>query len=193
MRAVRRALAAALGAAVLGVAPLAAAHAQPAASASAALRSSSGKHIGWVTFRDTSSGVQVRVEARWVKPGFHGLHLHTTGRCEKLSTDPKDASKRGAFLSAGGHWTKGKESHPDHSGDLPVVYVTKDTRVATTFVTDRFRVADLFDADGTAVVLHQGVDNFANVPPRYAPKGPDAETRKAGDSGTRAACGVVRR
>ncbi|WP_226345822.1 superoxide dismutase family protein [Agilicoccus flavus] len=160
--------------------------------ARAVLHSSSGNRVGTVTFRDSAGGVRVTIDARYVKTGFHGFHLHTTGTCERKSADPKDASKVGAFLSAGGHWTKGSQAHAAHTGDLPPVYAGANNRVSLTTWTDRFRVADLFDKDGTAVMLHAGSDNLANIPDRYG-NGPDAETKKAGDGGSRAACGVVRR
>jgi superoxide dismutase, Cu-Zn family len=56
--------------------------------------------------------------------------------------------------------------------------------------TDRFSIADLRDADGSAVMVHSGADNFANIPARYG--GPDQETLSTGDAGSRLACGVVR-
>jgi Cu/Zn superoxide dismutase len=56
--------------------------------------------------------------------------------------------------------------------------------------TDRFTIADLRDVDGSAVMVHSGPDNFANIPARYG--GPDQETLNTGDSGSRIACGVVR-
>jgi hypothetical protein len=57
---------------------------------------------------------------------------------------------------------------------------------APRFATDRFKLAALFDGDGTAVVVHAGPDNFADIPTRYqatragAP-GPDAMTSSTGD------------
>jgi len=59
------------------------------------------------------------------------------------------------------------------------------------FKTDRYDVANLFDADGSAIIIHASPDNFANIPARYAPTGPDATTLGTGDAGGRFACGVV--
>ena len=159
----------------------------------ATLHSSSGTYVGRAWLRDTSAGTVVRVEAKWLKPGFHGLHVHAIGKCEKKSADPTDATKVGAFLSAGGHVAIGNQVHPNHAGDLPALYAKKNTRASTMFTTDRFKVADLLDANGSALMIHQGADNYANVPKRYDPKGPDAETKKTGDAGSRAACGVLKR
>jgi len=51
----------------------------------------------------------------------------------------------------------------------------------------------LLDQDGSAFIVHSSPDNYANIPTRYAPNGPDQATRSTGDAGTRQACGVVRR
>jgi Cu-Zn family superoxide dismutase len=64
--------------------------------------------------------------------------------------------------------------------------------------TDRFSVDQLFDADGSAMVVHAAADNYANIPTRYHSHdanvfGPDPTTLTAGDSGDRIACGRVRR
>ena len=50
---------------------------------------------------------------------------------------------------------------------------------------------DLFDADGSAVIVHAGPDNYANIPTRYTGPVPDATTLATGDAGGRVACGVV--
>ena len=51
--------------------------------------------------------------------------------------------------------------------------------------------ADLRDADGSAVMVHAGPDNFANIPARYAAAGPDQMTLDTGDSGARVVCGTI--
>ena len=60
-----------------------------------------------------------------------------------------------------------------------------------TAVTDALTPEQLTDEDGSAVVVHAGRDDYANVPERYAPGGPDEMTRNTGDAGGRIACGPV--
>jgi superoxide dismutase, Cu-Zn family len=120
-------------------------------------------------------------------PGFHGFHVHTVGLCEA------DAPA-GPFTTAGGHYTGGATAHGDHAGDMPSLLVTQEGWAYLEFVTDRFTLADLRDADGSAVMVHEGRDNFANIPTRYLSNGvpgPDAVTLATGDAGNRAACGVI--
>ncbi len=152
------------------------------------LRGVDGNKVGWVSLRQTDNVVVVRGWVRSMSPGFHGFHIHTTGLCEA------DAPA-GPFTTAGGHYTGGDTTHGDHAGDMPSLLVTETGRAFSQFVTDRFTLADLRDADGSAVMVHAGRDNFANIPERYSSggvPGPDATTLATGDAGARAACGVIR-
>jgi Cu-Zn family superoxide dismutase len=97
----------------------------------------------------------------------------------------------GDFLSAGGHLGAGAADHGEHAGDLPVLYVDRSGAGSLTTVTDALTRSDLTDDDGSAVMVHAGRDNYANVPERYAPGGPDEMTRNTGDAGGRIACGPV--
>jgi Cu-Zn family superoxide dismutase len=102
-------------------------------------------------------------------------------------------------MSAGGHYNPTGAGHGDHAGDFPSLLVTEDGSARLQFVTDRFSIRDLFDADGSALMVHTGRDNFANIPNRYRSPasppegGPDPETLETGDAGARAACGVIER
>jgi superoxide dismutase, Cu-Zn family len=149
--------------------------------ASATLMNAAGQTVGSVWMREDrrDSVVQLVARVRNLPPGFHGFHIHTTGRCDAPT-----------FTSAGGHLNPSGEVHGDHAGDLPSLLVNEDGTAFLATATDRFTIADLRDADGSAVMVHSGRDNFANIPARYG--GPDQETLNTGDSGSRIACGVVR-
>lgn len=146
------------------------------------LRNAAGQEIGEVKFDQDRDGVSVDVEVYGLTPGFHGFHVHTVGSC--VGPD---------FVSAAGHLDMAGHSHPGHSGDMVPLLVKLDGSGEASFMTTSFNVADLFDADGSAVIVHAGPDNFANIPARYAPAGPDATTLGTGDAGGRVACGIVER
>lgn len=149
-------------------------------SASARLRDASGRSVGRVWMRQRRDGsVQLIARVFNLTPGFHGFHVHAVGRC-----DPP------GFTTAGGHFNPAGAPHASHAGDLPSLLVNRDGTALLATETDRFSIADLRDADGSAMMVHSGPDNFANIPPRYGV--PDQETLNTGDSGTRVACGVVR-
>jgi Cu-Zn family superoxide dismutase len=140
-----------------------------------------GREVGHVWMREQRRDGVVRLEARvrGLPAGFHGFHIHAVGRCEAPT-----------FTSAGGHFNPSGAPHGAHAGDLPSLLVTGDGSAVLATATDRFSIADLRDTDGSAVMVHSGPDNFANIPARYG--GPDQETLDTGDSGSRIACGVVR-
>jgi superoxide dismutase, Cu-Zn family len=157
--------------------------------ARAVLRDRNGHRVAVVTFSSASHGqVTVQVRARRLPPGFHGFHVHAIGVCDPAT----------GFTSAGGHLNPANVTHDDHAGDLPVLLVNDDGSAKATVATDRFTVDQLFDADGSAMVVHAAADNYANIPTRYHSHdadvfGPDPATLSAGDSGDRIACGRVRR
>jgi Cu-Zn family superoxide dismutase len=150
-----------------------------------------GTEVGTVTFEETDDGTEVSVDVAGLPPGFHGFHVHAVGVCEPDSANPSDPSMTGDFLSAGGHIGAGESDHGAHPGDLPTLYVAGSGDGSLTTVLDALSLADLTDDDGSAVMVHAGRDNYANVPERYAPGGVDAMTLNTGDAGGRIACGPV--
>jgi Cu-Zn family superoxide dismutase len=148
--------------------------------ARAILQDSGGNPVGDVKLKQEGDTVKIKVRIEdGVSPGFHGFHIHTAGTCVA------------PFTSAGGHYNPAVASHPNHSGDLPALYVDADGEAEARFATDRFALDDLFDADGSAFILHAGRDNYANIPTdRYDPD-PDTTTLATGDAGSRFACGVI--
>jgi Cu-Zn family superoxide dismutase len=144
------------------------------------LRDAENTRVGGATLTQRGDEVVVSVTTRGLTPGFHGFHVHAVGVCEA------------PFTSAGGHFDLPGNTHPAHSGDMPVLLINADGTGEARFKTQSFGISDLFDADGSAIIIHTGPDNYANIPTRYSASGPDATTLATGDSGARAACGVVR-
>ncbi|OWW19946.1 superoxide dismutase family protein [Noviherbaspirillum denitrificans] len=180
----RRHLQRQIGAALIAIASLAALSAPAMAqnsSADAKLYNAAGNPVGKVRISQEGNGdVSIQAQVHDLPPGFHGFHVHAVGQC----TPP--------FTSAGGHFDLTPHTHRDHSGDFPVLLVNADGTGQARFNTDRFAVADLFDGDGSAIIIHAGPDNYANIPTRYVAE-PDATTLATGDAGARIACGVVER
>lgn len=129
-----------------------------------------------------------------LSPGFHGVHIHKVGKCEANSAPPAGATGApGDFMSAGGHFqAPGATGHA--SGDLPSLQVRRDGSGTLVTTTDAFTMDDLTSGAKTAIIIHAGADNFANIPERYqvnGQPGPDETTMTTGDAGKRVACGVI--
>ena len=175
-----------------------------AAGAIARMEDVDGDSVGVVRFEALKGGkVEVQANVNGVLPRdqFHGFHLHTTGKCNPNAVDP-ETDEKVPFYSAGGHFDPGSDIHSEHAGDFPVLLVMSNGQAQEKFVTDRFKLSQLFDADGSAVIIHEGRDNYANIPAttdgqkRYHSHledvfGPDSLTKATGDAGDRFACGVV--
>ena len=148
------------------------------------LSNEAGASVGFVKLTKQGGTVIVRGEVSGLTPGFHGFHVHAVGECVA------------PFTSAGGHYNPAGVGHGSHAGDMPSLLVLDDGTAEAQFATDNFAIDDLFDADGSAIIVHAGADNFANIPTRYVSTttglpGPDAATLATGDAGARVACGVV--
>lgn len=134
-------------------------------------------------------------EGGQLAPGFHGLHIHSVGKCEASSVAPTGGAP-GDFNSAGGHLqVPGHSGHPA-SGDLSSLQVREDGSAMLVTTTDAFTAEDLTNGAKTAIIVHEKADNFANIPPeRYQQVNgnppPDETTLATGDAGKRVACGVI--
>ena len=127
----------------------------------------------------TGKIVDVTVAVTGLKPGLHGVHLHAVGKCEP------------DFAAAGGHFDPGPAgntdpdaNHPFHMGDVPPLNVTANGRgtmkVSTTRVTLSDGPLSLFDADGSAIIIHANPD-----------QGITGEPKSGVSGGPRIACGVI--
>ncbi|MDA0745404.1 MAG: superoxide dismutase family protein [bacterium] len=143
----------------------------------AELMSPEGKKVGVVTFTNGEEGVRVVVHVQGLEPGYHGFHIHGTGKC--VAPD---------FKSAGGHFNPFGKKHGikskdgTHVGDMPNLLVGPDgVGVAVVMVpmsTLGPGAGSLFQPEGTALVIHSGPDDYQSDP--------------AGNAGARVACGVIK-
>lgn len=123
--------------------------------------------------------VEITATVNGLTPGAHGFHLHAVGKCEP------------DFSAAGGHFDPGPASntdadanHPFHMGDLPNLVAGADgkatLKTSTTRVTLSAGPISLFDADGSAVIVHGNPD-----------QGKTGEPKSGLSGGPRVACGVI--
>ncbi len=159
--------------ALLASAPVALAQGQ---DATAQLKNADGEVVATATFTEADEGILIEVRAEGLEPGLHGIHIHETGQCEPLD-----------FTSAGGHFNPTGAMHGlenpqgPHAGDLPNLEVGDDGTASYRATTERVTLgkgeSSLFDADGSALVIHAGED--------------DQMTDPSGESGDRIACGPI--
>ena len=148
----------------------------PPPAAGATVRDSTGRIVGSAVLLQESDGVRILLEVMCLPPGDKAVHIHEVGRCEPPS-----------FESAGAHFNPKKAEHGTanprgpHAGDLPNITVDETglghLEVTNPRVTLEQGPTSLFNANGTALVLHAGSD--------------DMRTDPAGNSGARIACGVI--
>ncbi|ORB51406.1 superoxide dismutase [Mycolicibacterium rhodesiae] len=162
----------------------------------AELKSPDGKPVANATIDFANGYATVTVETvagSTLSPGSHGMHIHSIGKCEADSVAPSGGAP-GNFLSAGGHLQVGGRTEHPASGDLTPLFVRTDGSGKLVATTDAFTLDDLKGPQGSALIIHAGPDNFANIPQRYTHDGvpgPDAETMATGDAGARVACAVL--
>lgn len=144
--------------------------------ATAELKNAQGRVVGQATFTEEGTAVRIVLDVRGLPSGEKGVHIHAVGRC-----DPPD------FTSAGGHFNPLGKRHGllnpagPHAGDLPNIIVRADgsgrLEVANPRVGLGASPISLFDADGSALVIHAAPDDYKTDP--------------TGNSGARIACGVI--
>lgn len=137
---------------------------------------SNGIPAGTVRLLASGDTLKLAVAVAGIAPGEHGFHLHMTGTCTRPD-----------FTSAGGHLNplgKGhgiSDSDGAHMGDLPNLSVAANGTATKAFDLRGSRdelMPALFDADGTAVVIHADPDDGTSEP--------------AGNAGKRVACAVLK-
>lgn len=127
---------------------------------------------GVVRFYPAGEGVIVFAEIDGL-PGHDrnervfGFHIHMGTACEGTPEDP--------FADAMAHFDLGRHEHPYHDGDLPPLFGCGGCALSA-FLTNRFSIDEVI---GRTVIIHDRPDDFTTQP--------------SGNSGTKIACGVIRR
>jgi superoxide dismutase, Cu-Zn family len=149
-------------------------HAAPKIGASATIINAKGKSIGTATLTETVDGIILQINAKGLKKGDHGLHIHRTGKCELPKFD-----SAGPHFDLGGHQHGRDNPKGAHTGDLPNITPGKRKMATAEAVIPGialFGANGLLDSDGAAIVIHAGPDDYKTDP--------------SGNSGARVACGV---
>ncbi len=149
------------------------AHAETAKST---LKDGTGKEIGQAALVQTPHGVLVKLTLKGAVPGEHAFHVHAVGKCEP------------PFTSAGGHFNPATKKHGleaaegSHAGDMPNLHIPASGELVVEIANPMISLAkgqpnSVFDADGSALVIHAGADDDKSDP--------------TGNAGDRIACGVI--
>lgn len=147
-----------------------------AQNATAALKDAGGKEVGSVNLTQTPHGVLINLSVKGLAAGEHAFHVHAVGKCEP------------PFTSAGGHFNPTNKKHGMlaaegyHAGDMPNLHVPQSgdltVEVVNASITlEKGKPNSVFDADGSAIVIHAGSDDYKTDP--------------TGEAGGRIACGVI--
>lgn len=138
-----------------------------------------GKDLGVITVTDAPKGVLLRIEARGLPPGWHGVHFHEKADCSGA-----------VFQAAGGHVHSEKPivhglqvDSANDAGDLPNIHVYVDGSVTVELYSTLVSMdgndgrPSLRDVDGSALVIHANPDDYTTQP--------------IGGAGDRIACAIV--
>jgi Cu-Zn family superoxide dismutase len=134
--------------------------------------------IGTISIGETAYGTIFTPDLSLLTPGLHGFHIHAHASCDAGEKDGQMVPG----MAAGGHYDPGKtNSHKGpyadgHLGDLPALYADSSGAAVHPVLAPRVHLADL---KGRALMIHQGGDNYSDVP------------NALGGGGARVACGVV--
>lgn len=168
-----------IGSRVVAVALAAGCTSMPAATDNTALaevKTARGEAVGLATFTQVGNAVRIVLEARGLPAGAHAVHVHAVGRCEGPD-----------FTTAGGHFNPLGKQHGAlnakgaHAGDLPNLTIAADGTGRMETTTEQLTLLEgpssVWDADGSALVVHAAPDDFITDP--------------TGNAGARIACGLI--
>ncbi len=130
-----------------------------------------GKSVGNVVISETPYGLLFTPSLKGLKPGLHGFHIHQNPDCGNNG------------MAAGGHLDPDKTAKHEgpygdgHLGDLPVLPVMQDGTATTSLLAPRLKM--LSQVAGHSLMIHEGGDNYSDIP------------KPLGGGGGRMECGVI--
>jgi superoxide dismutase, Cu-Zn family len=171
-------------------------YADDAARATAEIKGCAGlaaSGTATLTEQVTAEGIKevtVELQVKGLKDGKHAVHIHEVGKCEPCA-------------DAGGHHDPGLQglsrpdttsdtvpatdiNHPFHMGDLINLDV-KDGVGTLKHTTNRVTLSpgrlSVFDADGSAIIVHAQPDTYCDE---------ESDLKKGCAGGAREACGILK-
>jgi len=136
-----------------------------------------GKSAGTVDFAQTNHGVLITFDMAGLPSGAHGIHIHTSGNCDRAK----------GFYTAGPHLSFEPKAHGflakggPHAGDLPNQWAASDGTLRASTLSNLFSLGNgkksIFDRDGASIIVDARPDDYASQPD--------------GKTGARIACGVI--
>lgn len=145
-----------------------------AAPVTVSLKTGAGADAGKATLTEAPNGVLLRIEAKGLTPGWHGLHFHEKADCSKADFTSAGAHTHGADKAVHGLLNPAA----NETGDLPNLYAAADGTANAEMFKRVVTLKALQDADGSALVIHANAD--------------DHMTQPIGGAGPRVACGEIK-
>lgn len=129
---------------------------------------------GIVTFKETKNGILMTAKINGLpqKIGnctgrFFGFHIHEGNSCTGNLEDE--------FKNAKSHLNPTNCPHPFHIGDLPPLIENNGYAYMSVLI-NKFKIKDIL---GKTIIIHNSADDFTTQP--------------SGNSGTKIACGIIKK
>jgi Cu-Zn family superoxide dismutase len=135
-------------------------------SRSGQLVDAEGKTLGEITVTDAPHGVLLRITAKGLTPGWHGIHFHEKADCTAPTF--KSAGAHVHSMTPVTHGLLNPEANDD--GDLPNIHVGADGTVTVELYSTLVSLQGagnrpaLLDEDGSSVVIHAKPDDYMTQP-----------------------------
>lgn len=132
---------------------------------------------GTLAFDQVGNSIQITGTIKGLQAGQHGVHIHTSG----------DVSN--GCASVGSHFDPEHQEHGSpqsstrHIGDLGNINVDQSGLASVSINDSRISLNGPNSIIGRSIVIHEKADDLG--------QGSNAESKRNGNSGTVAACGII--